>query len=237
MREIATAIERGDTTGGSISVVTDEGTNLTAIATGQSVVNRVIEGALFETLTRSFVATLVAVFLVLSIGYRLAGHGATLGAITLLPVTLSVAWILGTMAVLGVPFNVLTVTITSLTIGLGVSYSIHVSARYRLELDRQDNAWGAMRTTLTGTGGALLGSVATTAAAFGTLALALLPVLAQFGLITAITMVYAFLASVLVLPTLLVLWTKYAQTDISLRPPAETNTGDSRDADAEDAET
>jgi len=125
------------------------------------------------------------------------------------------------MALLEVPFNVLTVTITSLTIGLGVSYSIHVSARYRLELDRQANAWHAMHTTLTGTGGALLGSVATTTAAFGTLALAILPVLAQFGLITAITIVYAFLASTLALPTLLALWTEHA-TDRSLRPPGDS---------------
>jgi predicted RND superfamily exporter protein len=182
--------------------------NLTAVATGQSVVNRVIEQALFETLTRSFLVTLVAVFVTLTVGYRLAGHGATLGAVTLLPVTLSVAWILGTMALLDVPFNVLTVTITSLTIGLGVSYSIHVSARYRLELDRQGDAWDALATTVTGTGGALLGSAATTTAAFGTLSLAILPVLGQFGAITATTIVYAFVASVFVLPTLLVLWTK-----------------------------
>jgi predicted RND superfamily exporter protein len=213
----------GDTGGSNTTETnTTEGANVTATATGGSVVNRVIERALFETLTRSFVVTFVAVFLVLTVGYRLAGHGAGLGAITLVPVTLSVAWVLGTMALIGVPFNVLTVTITSLTIGLGVSYSIHVSARYRLELDRQGNAWRALHTTLTGTGGALLGSVTTTAAAFGTLALAVLPVLAQFGLITAITIVYAFLASVLALPTLLILWTRYARADVSLRPPGET---------------
>jgi predicted RND superfamily exporter protein len=219
MREIAATIEGGGQHSESAPTnATAAGdANLTAIATGQSVVNRVIEQALFETLTRSFVVTLVAVFLVLTIGYRLAGHGALLGAITLLPVTLSVAWILGTMALLEVPFNVLTVTITSLTIGLGVSYSIHVSARYRLELARKDDAWAALDTTLVGTGGALLGSVATTTAAFGTLALAILPVLAQFGLITAITIVYAFLASVLALPTLLILWTKYAASDASFR--------------------
>jgi hypothetical protein len=243
MRELATTIERGqdgpatgthtptppstiatttptETTTTSATAANASSDSLTAIATGRVVVNRVIEQALFETLTRSFLLTLVAVFLVLPIGYRVAGHGAALGAITLVPVTLSVAWIVGTMALLDIPLNVLTVTITSLTIGLGVSYSIHVSARYRLELDRQHTAWNALRRTLTGTGGALLGSVATTTAAFGTLTLAILPVLAQFGAITAITIVYAFLASTLTLPTLLLLWTKYTDHhDASLQPP------------------
>ncbi|MEF8827154.1 MAG: MMPL family transporter, partial [Halapricum sp.] len=41
------------------------------------------------------------------------------------------------------------------------------------------------------------------------LAFAILPPLQQFGIITGMTIIYAFLASVLVLPSLLVLWTKY----------------------------
>ena len=234
MRRIATSIEEGEPENGTAS--SDENSTLTAVATGRSVVNRVIEQALFETLTRSFVVTLVAVFLVLTIGYRLAGRGATLGAVTLVPVILSVAWILGAMAVLDVPFNVLTVMITSLTIGLGVSYCIHVSARYRIELDRQDDAWSALHTTLTGTGGALLGSVATTTAAFGTLGLAILPVLAQFGLITAVTIVYTFLASVLALPTLLVLWTKYARPGTSMGPPDDGSAAGNAGSDGTEAD-
>jgi predicted RND superfamily exporter protein len=66
----------------------------------------------------------------------------------------------------------------------------------------------------------------TTTGALGTLAVAILPVFAQFGRITAIAVVYAFLASVLVLPALLVLWTKYATTGVSLQPPGEAGGGD-----------
>ena len=204
---------------GSVGSADDGPPTLRAIATGSPVVNRIVEQSLFETLVESLIATFVAVFVFLTIGYRLAGHGATLGAVTLLPVTLSVAWILGTMYLLGIPFNVLTVMITSLTIGLGVSYSIHVSARYRLELTRQDNAWTAMERTVRGTGGALLGSAATTTSAFGTLAFAILPVLGQFGAITGVTIIYAWIASVIVLPTLLAFWTRYWGPDVSLDPP------------------
>ena len=218
MRAIAAGIEAGQENATAAGAAGDPG-RLTAVATGQPVVNRVIEQSLFETLVRSLVVTFVAVFVFLTVGYHLAGHGATLGAVTLVPVTLSVAWILGTMYLLGIPFNVLTVMITSLTIGLGVSYSIHVSARYRLEIDRQDNAWDALSTTVTGTGGALLGSAATTTGAFGTLAFAILPVLGQFGVITGVTIVYAWIASVIVLPTLLILWTRYAGPDVSLDAP------------------
>jgi len=186
--------------------------DVAAIATGSMVVQQVVTADLFDSVIESLVISLVAVFLFLMVAYRITEGSFTLGAVTLLPVALSVAWILGTMYAIGVPFNVLTGTITSLTIGLGVAYSIHVSERYKIELERQGNVWDAMDTAVTGTGGALLGSAATTVGGFGTLAIAILPPLRQFGIITGLTIIYAFLASVLVLPSLLVLWTRYVGT-------------------------
>jgi len=185
---------------------------VTAIATGSSVVNQVVTADLFDSVIESLVISLVAVFLFLMVAYRITEGSFSLGVVTLTPVALSVAWIVGTMWAVGVPFNVLTGTITSLTIGLGVAYSIHVSERYKIELERQGDVWAAMDTAVTGTGGALLGSAATTVGGFGTLAIAILPPLRQFGIITGLTIIYAFLASVLVLPSLLVIWTRYAST-------------------------
>ncbi|MFC4438825.1 MULTISPECIES: MMPL family transporter [Natrialbaceae] len=201
-----------------------------AVATGDPIVGHVVEQDLLDTVLESLLITLVACLLFLTSAYKLTGNSATLGAITLLPVALAVSWILGTMYLIGMPFNVLTGMITSLTIGLGVAYSIHVSARYTLELERQGSVWDAMHTTVTGTGGALLGSAATTVGGFGVLAFAILPALEQFGVITALTIVYAFLASVIVLPTLLVLWTRYFGPDVSFesspaRAPAASDGG------------
>ena len=196
MRAIATAIEDG---GNSVSV----------IATGSPVVNEVVQNQLLDTVIQSLVITLVAVFAFLMIAYRVTEGSATLGIVTLLPVALSVTWILGTMYLIGMPFNVLTGMITSLTVGLGVAYSIHVSERFNLELGRRDTKWEAMDTTITGTGGALLGSAATTVGGFGVLSFAIFPALQQFGVITALTIIYAFLASVLVLPSLLIVWQRY----------------------------
>ncbi|WP_439026741.1 efflux RND transporter permease subunit [Haloarchaeobius sp. DT45] len=179
------------------------------IATGSPVVNEVVQNDLLDTVIQSLVITLVAVFLFLMLAYRITEGSATLGIVTLLPVALSVAWILGTMYLIGMPFNVLTGMITSLTVGLGVAYSIHVSERFNLELGRRADQWEAMDRTITGTGGALLGSAATTVGGFGVLSFAIFPALQQFGIITALTIIYAFLASVLVLPSLLIVWHRY----------------------------
>jgi len=183
--------------------------SLTATATGQTILFKIVQDQLLETVIESLLITLVAVFAFLMFTYRITEGSATLGAVTLLPVVFSVSWILGTMYLLDIPFNILTGMITSLTVGLGVAYSIHLSERYNQELERTNSMWTAMNRAVTGTGGALLGSAATTVGGFGVLAFAILPPLQQFGIITGLTIIYAFLASVLVLPSLLVIWTKY----------------------------
>ncbi|HMB50174.1 MAG TPA: MMPL family transporter [Natronoarchaeum rubrum] len=196
---------------GVAAVIDDDGASetRTAVATGTPIVNEVGQSELLDTVLQSLLVTLVTVFGFLALVYRFQYGSATLGIVTLLPVALSVSWILGTMYLLGMSFNVLTGMITSLTIGMGVAYSIHLSERYNIELDRQDNAWEAMRVSLTGTGGALLGSAATTVGGFGVLVFAIMPPLQQFGIITGMTIIYAFVASVVVLPSLLVVWTRY----------------------------
>ncbi|SDJ45113.1 hydrophobe/amphiphile efflux-3 (HAE3) family protein [Halovenus aranensis] len=198
---------------------------LETTATGQIILFDIVQDQLFDTVVESLLITLVAVFAFLMVTYRITDGSAMLGAVTLLPVLFSVTWILGTMYVLEIPFNVMTGMITSLTVGLGVAYSIHMSERYKLELDRTGSVWEAMSRTVTGTGGALLGSAATTVGGFGVLAFAILPPLQQFGIITGMTIIYAFLASVLVLPSLLVLWTKYFGPAASFElSPEETAT-------------
>ncbi len=187
-----------------------DGGGLRATATGNAILNKVVQDELLRTVIESLIITLVTIFVFLMIIYRVTEGSATLGAVTLLPVVFSLTWILGTMYLLGIPFNAVTGLITSLTIGLGVAYSIHISERYNQELERTGDVREAMRTAVTGTGGALLGSAATTVGGFGVLGFAILPPLQQFGIITGMTIIYAFLAAVLILPSLLVVWTKYA---------------------------
>jgi hydrophobe/amphiphile efflux-3 (HAE3) family protein len=187
-----------------------------AIATGRPIVFKQVQDQILRTVIVSLLVTLVVTFVFLMIVYRLLHGNAILGFVTLLPVGFSVAWILGTMYLLGIPFNVITGLITSLTVGLGIAYSIHLSERYTLELESK-NAWDALRTAVTGTGGALLGSAATTVGGFGVLAFAILPPLRQFGIITGLTIIYAFLASVFVLPSLLIIWTRWFGPDDAFR--------------------
>ncbi|RBI59491.1 RND transporter [halophilic archaeon] len=178
---------------------------VSAIATGGPVITAVVQSALFETLVQGFAVTL-GVILVFLIGlywwrYRTPG----LAVVLIVPVVLALAWLLGTMALLDIPFNSETVVITSLAIGLGVDYSIHLGERFIDERKRNASLEASLVTTVMGTGGALLGSAATTAAGFGVLALALSPPLQRFGIVTALSIVFAFVSCLTLLPSLLVI--------------------------------
>jgi predicted RND superfamily exporter protein len=85
-----------------------------------------------------------------------------------------------------------------------VDYSIHAGERFMEERERRGGLEAAIQGMITGTGGTLLASAATTAAAFGVLALALSPPLQRFGTVTGLAIIFAFVAVVTMLPGLLV---------------------------------
>jgi predicted RND superfamily exporter protein len=126
----------------------------------------------------------------------------------MIPVMISIVWILGTMYFIGYTLNVMTVTVMSLTIGAGVDYGIHIAERFKLVADKTGDIEAATIESISRTGAALLISALTTVLGFGMLIFAPIPPQVQFGLITAITIGYAFLISVLVLPLLLAYWAK-----------------------------
>ncbi|MFT4890194.1 MAG: hydrophobe/amphiphile efflux-3 (HAE3) family protein [Halobacteriales archaeon] len=191
-----------------------DGDGVSAIATGDVIVNQITADQLAETAILSLVVAFVSVLVVITIAYRITEGSATLGLVTIAPVAFTLTWVLGTMAVLEIPFNIVTGMITGLTIGMGVDYSLHISERFNQELEEVETVADALHETVIGTGGALLSSATTTAAGFAVLLVAILPFLQSFGLITALTIVFAFLASVFVLPSLLAVWAGFTGYEV-----------------------
>jgi predicted RND superfamily exporter protein len=187
-----------------------DGNGFEATATGQPVLFETIQQELSATIVEAMLITFGLIVAILAAIYRRRYGSATLGVVTAVPVVLALGWLVGTIWLLGLSFNALTALITSISIGLGVDYAIHMTDRYADELGKHGSVHGAIQGSVRGTGGALLGSAATTAGGFGVLMFAIIPPIAQFGLISALSIVYAFIATVLVLPSLLVLWTRYA---------------------------
>ena len=121
----------------------------------------------------------------------------------LLPVALASLWVAGSMFVLSLKWNVLTVMVTALTLGIGIDYSIHMWRRIEVELARRDTHWEALRAALSTTGVALIMSALTTAFGFLVLMFSPMPVIQDFGLITAVTVFFSLMLALLLLPVLI----------------------------------
>ncbi len=180
-----------------------------AILTGNTVVIKNMRDTMYSSLIWSLGITLIVCFVILTLIFWLQWRSFALGIITLIPIILCVIWILGTMYVLDISLNVMTLMVTSLTIGLGIDYGIHITSRFLEDLKRFDEVDKAIKSTVGHTGTALFGTTITTVAGFGILVFATLPPLQQFGGITALTILFSFLSSVFILPTFLVVWTKF----------------------------
>lgn len=194
----------------SVATVADDPAQVTAIATGTMIVLDLVQDAVLETLVTTFALTLVLVGAFLTLLFWRRHGSVTLGGVTMIPVIVALSWILGTMYLLEIPYNSETAIITAIAIGIGVDFAIHITERYLQERARIDDPTEALETAIAGTGGAILASAATTVVGFGILALTLVPSLQRFGIVTGLTIAFAFVASVLVLPSLLVLWDRYS---------------------------
>ena len=128
-------------------------------------------------------------------------------------------WIIGTMAVFGIPYTLVTATITALSIGIGVDYTIHIIHRFRGEHARIRDPEIAAVHTLRTTGSALLGSALTTGMGIGMLILSPVPALQQFGITAVIAIAYSLVVSVVLVPPAMVLWGAYQ--DMRLRSTVE----------------
>ena len=210
-----------------------------ATPTGNTVVFQAVSDLIYESAITSLGLALGATAIFLVFIYWVLEGLPSLGIANLAPIVVAVASVAGTMRALNIPFNAFTATILSLTIGLGIDYSVHVVHRFTDE--RRERALiPALRRTVIGTGGALLGSMATTAFGIGTLTLAVLTVLGQFGILTAISIVYSFLASLLVLPSTLAVWDRIVNDDPDapmgprFDPDSDGSDGDARPLDTAD---
>ena len=166
--------------------------------TGDLVVLQTVLEGLSLTQIESTAISLLVSFLVLFMLTR-----RTMPAvIVLFPVGVASLWVVGSMALIGLKWNVLTVMVTALTLGIGIDYSIHMWRRIEVELEKQHDHWKALRTSLNTTGMALTLSALTTMAGFLVLTFSPMPIIQDFGLITAITVMFSLVLSLVLLPVL-----------------------------------
>jgi len=193
----------------------EAGSQRTATVAGSFAVNEAILGEIIGGILSTMVLALAAITLTLTGVFKYMHGSATLGLVVAIPIALVLGLVIGGMKVLSIPLTLLTALLMSLVIGLGIDYNIHVGDRYADERRNDASTYDALDAAVTGTGGALLGSTLTSIGALATIMLVPHPQLQSFGAIVVVAMITAFVVSILVLPSLLILWDRYVPASVT----------------------
>ncbi|MEM7094605.1 MAG: MMPL family transporter [Actinomycetota bacterium] len=172
-------------------------------ATGSPLVR---EGSLEGTNRALLVSLPIAVLACLAVASTFL-RSIRYGLASVVPILMVVAWLYAFMEIAGYSINLVTATIAAVSIGIGIDFALHYISRYREELERWGQRSVAVRIAGEGTGLALVASAISSAVGFGILAFAPMPLFAAYGLLTATMIVMALVATLAVLPSILVLIT------------------------------
>jgi hypothetical protein len=156
--------------------------------------------AVVQTMLRSYAMALAIItpLMVLLIG------NVRVGLLAMIPNLTPILLTLGIMGWADIPLDVFTLLIGSVAMGLAVDDTIHFMHNFRRYFDEHANVEIAVRKTLETTGQALLFTSIVLALGFAVYTQAYLTNLFYFGLLTALTIVFAFLADIVLAPALLV---------------------------------
>ena len=161
-------------------------------------IHSIFSGLVVSQVESTGVSLLVSILVLFVLTRRL---GQSL--VVILPVAISGSWVVGSMAILGLNWNVLTIMITALTVGLGIDYSIHVWRSFEANRKSGLGVWDSMTKMYATTGTALIMSAGTTICGFLVLKLSPIPVIQDFGIVSSISVAFSLILALFVLPGLL----------------------------------
>jgi len=174
------------------------GVQAAMFVSGDSVrLNLVLEGLTTSQLESTVLSLIVSTIVLFALTRRIG-----LSIIVVTPVAIAATWVVGAMALLNLNWNVLTVMVTALTIGLGIDYSIHVWRKYE-DLKEKLDPWEAIKEMHATTGVALILSAGTSICGFLVLRLSPMPVVQDFGVVTSLTVFFSLTLALGLMPLLL----------------------------------
>jgi predicted RND superfamily exporter protein len=163
----------------------------------------VLYNNMLQSLFRSQILTLGAVFLAILVMFFFLFRSVKLAFIALVPNLVSVPLVLGLMGWLDIPLNFMTITIAAISIGIGVDDTIHYVHRFGEEVVVDWDYQAAVRRSHGSIGRAMYYTTVTITIGFSILILSKFVPTIYFGILTAFAMMIALAANFTVLPLLL----------------------------------
>ncbi len=166
----------------------------------------VLYNNLLQSLYESQILTLGMVFLAITLMFIALFRSLALALIAIVPNLLAASLVLGFMGWRGIPLDMMTITIAAISIGIAVDNTIHYLIRFKREFVHDRHYTHAIRRCHGSIGKAMYYTSVTIIAGFSILSLSNFIPTVYFGLLTGLAMFAALVASLTLLPSLLMIF-------------------------------
>ncbi len=158
---------------------------------------------MLQSLFRSQILTLGAVFLVIFIMFIVLFRSLKQAMIAIVPNLIAATLVLGMMGGMGIPLDIMTITIAAISVGIAVDNTIHYMHRFAKEVTKDGDYRAALHRSHASIGRAMYYTSITVTIGFSILTLSSFVPTIYFGLLTAFAMLTALAADMAVLPLML----------------------------------
>ena len=166
----------------------------------------VLYNNVLQSLFASQILTLGAVFLAIGLMFWGLFRSLSWALLALAPNILAAGMVLGIMGLLGIPLDIMTITIAAIVVGIGVDDCIHYIHRFRQEFSVDDDYHAAMHRSHASIGRAMYYTTLTIMVGFSLLTLSNFTPSLYFGLLTVSAMAAAVAGALLLLPKLILIF-------------------------------
>ena len=144
---------------------------------------------------------MVGIFIMFLVLFR----NLTLSLIGVVPNFIAAFFILGIIGLLGIPLDMMTITIAAITIGIAVDNSIHYIYRFKEEFSLNNNYQETLKLCHSTVGVAILNTSITIVFGFSILVFSNFIPTIYFGVFTGIAMLLAMISVLTLLPKLILI--------------------------------
>ncbi|MGB4246445.1 MAG: MMPL family transporter, partial [Pseudohongiellaceae bacterium] len=164
----------------------------------------VLYNNVLQSLYQSQILTLGVVLFVIMIMFLVLFRSVRIAVLCIIPNILAAVFVLGVMGWLGIPLDIMTITIAAIAVGIGVDNTIHYMHRFKREFHHIGNYRQTMYFCHDSIARAMYFTTMTIVAGFSILVLSNFIPTIVFGLLTSIAMMVALLGALTLLPQLLI---------------------------------
>ena len=158
---------------------------------------------LLQSLFKSQILTLGVVMVGITLMFLVLFRNVTLSLIGVVPNFMAAFLILGIIGLIGIPLDMMTITIAAITIGIAVDNSIHYIYRFKEEFEKIKNYNETLQKCHDTVGVAILNTSITIVFGFSILVLSNFIPTIYFGVFTGVAMLLAMISVLTLLPKLI----------------------------------